>query len=330
MDNYFGTVPEQQKIKPPGKKRSLPRRIWRFCWKSAMWFFIITIAWVILYKWVNPPTTYLQIRESCNCKDGYTFHKDWNDDISLNMKMAVVASEDNNFMKHNGIDWGAVEKAKKYNETIGKKKGKYRGASTITQQTAKNVFLWQGSAKWTKWIRKGFEVYFTYLIEFFWSKERIMEVYLNVIETGPCKFGVEAAAQDFFKTNASKLSPDQAALIAASLPNPKKYIAGKPGKYLQKRQGQITRLMRMIGYSYFERYADGVPDEKRKKEEAEVEKKIQSVPESELPEKVEDVEEVVPVVEEPATEIEEEPVIENGGVGPVETPTDSVKVNDHQ
>ncbi|MEZ4799400.1 MAG: monofunctional biosynthetic peptidoglycan transglycosylase [Flavobacteriales bacterium] len=232
------------------KKRSWPRRIWRFCWKSAMWFFIVTISWVILYKWINPPTTYLQIAESCDCPEKSEYHKEWVDyeDISLNMKLAVVASEDNNFMMHNGLDWGAIEKAQKYNETHKKK----RGASTISQQVAKNVFLWPNR----NWIRKGFEVYFTYLIEFFWSKERIMEVYLNVIETGPCKFGVEAAANDYFKTSAKKLTKPQAALIAGSLPNPKKFNPKNPSGYLQKRRDQIVKLMRLIGDGYFERHKE--------------------------------------------------------------------------
>lgn len=270
------------------KHYSTGRRIWRFCWKSAMWFFIITISWVILYKWINPPTTYLQL--TCDCPEGSSFHKEWvdGDEISSQMKLAVVASEDNNFMKHGGIDWGAVEKAKKYNETIGKKKGKYRGASTITQQTAKNVFLWPGSAKWSKWIRKGFEVYFTYLIEWIWGKERIMEVYLNVIEMGPCKFGVGAAAKDYFGVPASKLSREQAALIAACLPNPVKYSVAKPGGYMKKRQTQIARLMRLIGDNYFERYSREVSDEERKKEEKRTEEAIREIPEEDLPVQVEE------------------------------------------
>lgn len=230
-----------------------------------MWFFIVTISWVILYRWINPPTTYLQLRESCNCPEGSTYHKEWVDaeDISLYMKLAVVASEDNNFMKHNGLDWGAIEKAKKYNATHKKK----RGASTISQQVAKNVFLWPGR----NWVRKGFEVYFTYLIEFFWSKERIMEVYLNVIEMGPCKFGVQAAAKDYFKTSAKKLSREQAALIAGALPNPKKFNPGKPSNYLTKRKNAIVRLMRLIGDSYFERYKDGIPEKELDKEKEELE-----------------------------------------------------------
>lgn len=284
----MGLLPKKSAQASP--KRSLARRIWRFCWKATAAFLAVTFVWVLLYRWVNPPVTYLQWRESCQCPEGSEYHKKWNDEVALTMKLAVVASEDNNFMKHNGIDWGAVEKARKYNETTGKKKGRMRGASTISQQTAKNVFLWPSRS----YIRKGFEVYFTYLMEWLWPKERIMEVYLNVIETGPCKFGVEAAARDYFGVSASDLTADQAALIAASLPNPKKYIAGKPGKYLSKRKGQITRLMRLIGYDYFERYGGTVTDEQRKVREQEVEEKIRALPESELPEKMEEPE-VLPV-----------------------------------
>lgn len=294
-------------------KLSTGRRIWRFCWKSVMWFFIITISWVILYKWINPPITIMQLAERCDCPEGSEYRQDWvdGDEISVNMKLAVVASEDNNFMKHGGIDWGAVEKAKKYNETVGKKKGKLRGASTITQQTAKNVFLWKGESKLSRWIRKGFEVYFTYLIEWIWGKERIMEVYLNVIEMGPCKFGIGAASKDYFNTSPSKLSKDQAAIIAGCLPNPKKYLVAKPGPYLKKRQGQIVRLMRLIGDGYFERYSDEVEEEKAKEEEEEIQKRIEALPKEDLPEKVEEdpgdaaTEEDVPAEVKPEKETEE-------------------------
>jgi monofunctional biosynthetic peptidoglycan transglycosylase len=246
-------------------------------------YLAFTILLVVLYKWVNPPTTYLQL--TCDCPPGAEFHKEWvdGDQISKQMKLAVVASEDNNFMKHGGIDWGAVEKARKYNETVGAKKGKYRGASTITQQTAKNVFLWPGSNKVSKWIRKAFEVYFTYLIEWIWGKERIMEVYLNVIEMGPCKFGVGAAAQDYFGVSASKLSREQAALIAACLPNPNKYSVVKPGPYMRRRQTQIARLMGLIGDSYFERYSKEADQKTREEEERRVEKKLEELPEEPLP-----------------------------------------------
>jgi monofunctional biosynthetic peptidoglycan transglycosylase len=176
------------------------------------------------------------------------------------MKLAVVASEDNNFMHHSGFDWGAIEKARAYNASH--PKGKLRGASTISQQTAKNVFLWPARS----WLRKGLEVYFTFLIELFWPKERIMEVYLNVIETGLCKFGVEAASRDYFGISASALTRDQAALIAGCLPKPRTMNPGKPSSYLRKRQGQIARLMRLIGDDYFKSYQVDSQEEKTKKE----------------------------------------------------------------
>jgi monofunctional biosynthetic peptidoglycan transglycosylase len=256
-----------------------------------MWFFIVTISWVLLYKWINPPTTFLHL--TCDCPEGTSFHKEWvdNEKISSFMKLAVVASEDNNFMKHHGIDWGAVEKAQKFNETTGKKKNKVRGASTISQQTAKNVFLWPGKSMLSRWIRKGFEFYFTYLIEILWGKDRIMEVYLNVIEMGPCKFGVGAAAKDYFKTTADKLSREQAAMIAACLPNPVKYNVARPGSYMKKRQGQIVRLMRLIGDNYFERYSKETDEVVREKKEKETEEKIKLLPKDEIPEHIDPGEE---------------------------------------
>jgi len=270
-------------MKSAEQQRSIGPRIWRWCWMGVLIFLATTFLWVVALKWINPPTTYLQL--TCDCPAGSTFHKEWvdGDQISRQMKLAVVASEDNNFMKHGGIDWGAVEKAKKYNETVGKKKGKYRGASTITQQTAKNVFLWPGSNKFSKWIRKGFEVYFTYLIEWIWGKDRIMEVYLNVIEMGPCKFGVGAAAKDYFGVSASKLSREQAALIAACLPNPVKYSVAKPGGYMKRRQSQIARLMGLIGDNYFERYSKEVASDVREEEERKVEKQLEELPEEDVP-----------------------------------------------
>jgi monofunctional biosynthetic peptidoglycan transglycosylase len=270
-------------------------------------YFACTILLVVVYKWVNPPTTFLQL--TCDCPPGAEFHKEWvdGDAISKQMKLAVVASEDNNFMKHGGIDWGAVEKAKKYNETIGKKKGKYRGASTITQQTAKNVFLWPGSSKLSKWIRKAFEVYFTYLIEWIWGKERIMEVYLNVIEMGPCKFGVGAAAQDYFGVSASRLSREQAALIAACLPNPIKYSVSKPGPYMRRRQTQIARLMGLIGDGYFERYGKGADQKTRDEEERRVQKKLEELPEEDVPTVIDELPQEESTENSPADEtIEEE------------------------
>ena len=283
-------------------------KLWRIVWLVPLIFFGTTLLWVIALKWINPPTTYLQL--TTDCPEGVDFHKEWVDGESISnyMKLAVVASEDNNFMKHGGIDWVAVDKARKYNETEGKKKGKYRGASTITQQTAKNVFLWPGQTKLSKWIRKGFEVYFTYLIEWIWGKDRILEVYLNVIEMGPCKFGVGAAAQDYFGVSAAKLSREQAALIAACLPNPKKYSVAKPGPYMKKRQAQIARLTRLIGDDYFKRYGSEMASDQREAMEREVEEKLKRIPEEELPMSEEDAPDKEVTIVEPVAPEDADPM----------------------
>jgi len=164
------------------------------------------------------------------------------EEINERLQLAVVCSEDQNYLRHDGFDWGAIKKAMKQN-----KKGKrIRGGSTITQQTAKNVFLWSGRS----YIRKGFEAYFTFLIELFWSKERIMEVYLNSIEMGDGIYGAEAAAQHWFKKSAIKLNKDQAAAIAAVLPNPRKYVANPAGPYMQNRKAWIKKQMDFWGNDF--------------------------------------------------------------------------------
>jgi len=172
--------------------------------------------------------------------------KDWVsiDKIANNVQLAVVCAEDQNFVRHQGFDFVAIKKAMDYNERMEDKgKNKRRGASTISQQTAKNVFLWHGRS----FIRKGFEVYFTFLIETLWSKERIMEVYLNVIELGNGVYGVEAASQAYFKKPAAKLSNNEAALIAVVLPNPRKFSIANPSGYVLKRQNWCTKQMRHWG-----------------------------------------------------------------------------------
>ena len=160
-------------------------------------------------------------------------HKDWVplEEISPTIQAAVLKAEDYRFFEHNGFDYEAIQKAMAYNKTHIHKKG----ASTISQQTAKNVFLWPDRS----WLRKGFEAYFTMLIETFWPKERIMEVYLNVIELGPGVYGVEAASQKFFKRKAKNLNSSQAALIAAVLPNPNKFRIDRPSTYVLNRQRRI-------------------------------------------------------------------------------------------
>jgi monofunctional biosynthetic peptidoglycan transglycosylase len=152
------------------------------------------------------------------------------------MKLAVVSSEDQIFPDHGGFDWKSIEKAMKYNE---KKPNRIRGASTISQQVAKNVFLWQGR----DWIRKGLELYFTKMIEWIWGKKRILEVYLNVIEMGKGIFGAEAAAQKYFKKPASKLTRREAAMIAACLPNPKRFTVRPPSTFVINKTGWILRQM---------------------------------------------------------------------------------------
>lgn len=209
-----------------------------------MWFFIVSIVSVIFFRWVPIPVTPLMLIRCVEHKmDGkeMKLNKDWVslDQISPNLQLAVVCSEDQNFIKHNGFDFEAIEKAMDYNETH----TKTRGASTISQQTAKNVFLWPGRS----FIRKGFEVYFTFLIETFWSKERIMEVYLNVIEMGDGIYGAQAASKTFFKKDAKYMTKSECATIAAVLPNPRKFNAGRPSAYTQKRRGWVMNQMSLWG-----------------------------------------------------------------------------------
>jgi monofunctional glycosyltransferase len=220
------------------------RKSWRIIWRLAMWFLIVSVVSVVFFRWVPVPVTPLMLVRCVEQKvDGkeMKLKKDWVslDDISPNLQLAVVCSEDQNFIKHNGFDFKAIDKAMEYNETH----KKTRGASTISQQTAKNLFLWPGRS----WIRKGFEVYFTFLIETFWSKQRIMEVYLNIIEMGDGIYGAEATSQIYFKKNAKNLSRAESAAIAAVLPNPRKFNAGKPSAYVSGRQAWIMRQMNYWG-----------------------------------------------------------------------------------
>ncbi|MCH7401622.1 monofunctional biosynthetic peptidoglycan transglycosylase [Belliella kenyensis] len=220
------------------------KRIIRFIAKCFMWFFIITIGLTVIYKFVPVPVTPLmliRVGEQAVDKDkDVRLYKDWvsMSSISRHMPQAVYAAEDQKFMDHRGFDTEAMKKAWENN-----KKGKrIKGASTISQQTSKNVFLWPGR----NLIRKGLEAYFTVLIEFIWGKERIMEVYLNVIEMGEGIYGVEAAAQHYFKKSAAQLSRQEAALIAATLPNPRRWSPAKPTAYIYGRQAWILIQMRNL------------------------------------------------------------------------------------
>jgi monofunctional glycosyltransferase len=215
-----------------------------FILKSVLWFFILSITSVIIFRWVPIPITPLMIKRCIEQKmEGrdLKLKKDWVslEDISPKLQLAVVCSEDQRYLEHNGFDFEAMKKAWKSNA----KKKKIRGGSTISQQTAKNVFLWDGR----NYLRKGFEAYFTVLIEIFWSKERIMEVYLNVIEMGDGVYGSEAAAKEFFQTDALHLNKNQAALIAATLPNPRKFSAKNPSAYVQGRKNWVLKQMQFWG-----------------------------------------------------------------------------------
>jgi monofunctional biosynthetic peptidoglycan transglycosylase len=218
-------------------------RLWRFIRTLFIVFFIGSISWVIIARFIPVYLTPLMIIRSVEAViDGEMPHneKKWVsiDQISPNMIQAVVASEDNLFKTHYGFSFNDIGKAIKHNN----RSKRIRGGSTISQQTAKNVFLWQNRS----YFRKGLEAYFTVLIELAWSKERIMEVYLNVIETGDGVYGVEAASQKYFDKSAAKLTKSQAALIAASLPNPRKFKIGNPSGYMLRRQAKIKSLMGKI------------------------------------------------------------------------------------
>ena len=213
--------------------------------KKTIWYlFLSSLLYVVFTKFVEPPITITQITNAfgLGLKRDYV---SWND-MSYNIKLAAIASEDQVFTDHSGFDWDAIEKSLKPRKK--KKKSKIPlggGASTITQQTAKNVFLWQGSGI-DKYIRKVPEFYFTFLIELIWGKKRILDVYLNVIETGPGCFGVEAAAQHYFHKSAKNLTRAEAAMIVAGFPNPKKFTAVPMTKRVAWRYPQILREMNNI------------------------------------------------------------------------------------
>ena len=224
--------------------KKLFSRIGKFLLKISLWFIAISITLVVLFRWIPIYITPLMVKRCIEQKmDGkeMKLNKTWKplEEISPSLQLAVVCSEDQNYLKHHGFDFGAIKKAIEHN----KKNKRKRGASTISQQTAKNVFLWDGRS----WVRKGFEVYFTFLIELFWSKERIMEVYLNVIEMGDGIYGAEAASQAYFKKSAIGISKQQAATISAILPSPLKYNAKKPSAFLQGRINWTLQQMRFWG-----------------------------------------------------------------------------------
>ena len=217
----------------------------KFAIKTVLLVIVATMVWVALYRYVNPPLTPLMVIGYFGGKR--TIKKEWSDykNISNYMKLAVIAAEDQKFPTHEGFDIESIKDA------IGDKMSgdRLRGASTISQQTAKNVFLWPSRT----WMRKTAEAYFTFLIEKIWGKKRILEVYLNVIETGKGVYGVGKAGEIYFGKSAGNLTKEESALIAAILPNPVRMSAVKPSRYVRERQGWIIGQMDNLGTGYLKR-----------------------------------------------------------------------------
>ncbi len=225
--------------KPTNTYRSWPQQVLRFFGKVVFYFLLLSIGGTLVFRFVPIPITWTMIDRKIS--NGGTIHYDWTsyDEISPEMALAVIASEDQRFPQHFGFDFEMMGNAFK-----GNLKGRrIKGASTISQQVAKNVFLWQGRS----YFRKILEAWFTLLIEVIWGKQRILEVYLNVAETGPMTFGVEAAAQRFYGKTAAQLSRSEAARIAAVLPSPNRFSIANPSSYVVRRTNAITRQMRALG-----------------------------------------------------------------------------------
>lgn len=219
-------IPDEQ----PARRSRVPTfaQVWYFATRMVLYAFVLSIVWVAAYRFLPAPFTLIMVGESLF--EGRAIHQQWVplERISPHLIRAVIASEDNEFCHHYGFDFKELENAWNRAQRNG---GRLRGASTITQQTAKNAFLWGGRS----YVRKGFEAYFTVLIETLWPKRRVMEVYLNIIEWGPGIFGAEAAARHWFKKPASRLTQMEAARLAAILPNPLRYRANPPGPYVNGR-----------------------------------------------------------------------------------------------
>ncbi|MFT7627573.1 MAG: monofunctional biosynthetic peptidoglycan transglycosylase [Ulvibacter sp.] len=218
------------------------KRVSIFFLKLFMWFGVLSILWVLFYKFVPVAYTPLMAIRYTNGSADYESRHYWMpiEEISPNLQLAVVCAEDQNFLDHNGFDYEAIKRA--FSENKIKKRTK--GGSTISQQTAKNVFLWPERS----WLRKGFEVYFTFLIENLWGKDRILEVYLNSIEMGDGVYGAEAASGYWFNKKAKHLTRQEAASIAAILPNPRKFKANPRSNYLESRKTWIMKQMQNYGY----------------------------------------------------------------------------------
>lgn len=220
------------------------KKIWHYTKRILLWMFITSFVYLLLCKWVMPPITLTQLGSWLSGDGLKRDYVSWNE-ISPNVKLAAMASEDQLFPDHGGFDWEALQKSLQSNP---KKKNKLpagAGASTISQQTAKNVFLWQGEGV-MRYVRKVPEAYFTKLTEWIWGKQRILEVYLNVIEMGKGIYGIEAAAQTYFHKHAKDLTRTEAATIIACLPNPKVYTVKPESGYVRWKKNWILKQMNNI------------------------------------------------------------------------------------
>jgi monofunctional biosynthetic peptidoglycan transglycosylase len=211
------------------------KKVWKWTKRVFIFLFFFQLFSILLFKWVDPPITMTQLVSWVSGNGLKRDYVGWNK-ISYNAKLSVIASEDQIFPDHSGFDWKNIKKAMAYNK---RKPNRIRGASTISQQVAKNVFLWQGRG----WIRKGLEAYFTFMIELIWSKKRILEVYLNVIEMGKGVYGIEAASQSYFNKPAASLTRMEAAMIASCLPNPKNYTVKPLSNYVAARRQWVLQQM---------------------------------------------------------------------------------------
>lgn len=234
-----GTSLHQGRMKPRG------RRWLRWLWKTPLLLMLLSVLQVLLFRFIDPPVSAFMVARQFQAWGdgdwGFRIAQDWRDldRIASSLPLAIIASEDQNFADHHGFDFKAIQKARKHNA----RGRKLRGASTISQQLARNLFLWSGRS----WVRKGLEAWYTVLIESLWPKRRIVEVYANVAEFGDGVYGAQSAARAFFGKDAARLSAPESARLAAVLPSPKRYNARNPGPYVQRRTSAIQRQMRQIG-----------------------------------------------------------------------------------
>jgi monofunctional biosynthetic peptidoglycan transglycosylase len=254
----------QARGKRAGERRGRGRRWRRWLWRLPLLFVVVTVLQVAILRFVDPPfSAFMAARQAEAWAQGdwsFRMAHDWRDldRMAPSLPLALVAAEDQNFPSHHGFDFDAIAKAQAHNERAvarAEKRGRpvrgIRGASTISQQTAKNLFLWQGSGP-TRWLRKGLEVWYTALIEALWPKHRILEMYANFAEFGDGVYGAQAAARTWFGRDASALAPAQSARLAAVLPSPRRYSVARPGPYVQRRANAIQRQMGHLGPDYLD------------------------------------------------------------------------------